>query len=83
MGLNGTALAWSYSGPLDDCYHPNEGVALQVPGRPRRVVMRPGQRQLVRWHETPDGRHVAIEAEPGEERAPERRGKRRPWPKEI
>ena len=78
--LNGSALTFSYSGPLDDCYFPNQGLAALVPGHTRRALVRPRHCEIVRYAESPDGRYLAVDLKPRiMSRESERRAKRRPW----
>jgi hypothetical protein len=82
---DGGALAYLYTVPsVQRCAVEQEGMGLLIPGAAPRTLLAPTDADLVGAMWSPDGGRLAVQADDrGCDAAPERRGKRHPWPRRI
>ena len=79
----GEQLAARIEQEVDACSEPVTGLALVTPGQPPRTLIAPGNRAVggVVW--SPDAKTLAVSLGPDFVAEAEKRGSRKPWPKQI
>ena len=77
------SLTYVFGRAPDACSYLRHGVALVVPGRRPRVLLRPSGAEVRGAAWSPDGRTLALDLGPDYAAELERRGRRHPWPKRI